>query len=524
VARASDRTGVEGGKSDFVRFSALLDRAPGTFPIVTRCKPAMNKTSTLLFAAAALAGGCATSPAPAPAPAPAAAPAPAPAVAAVTAQLRQAMPKVYPYTAAEIDRVHAGKGLTDCFWVGTLSPQTFNILSPDRAVVYWISQFKLPEGAKLELKGQYPRARYMSFASYNPVGEPVDGLADEAITPDAGSVNPFLPGAQRQGSQRAFSISVQSRAMQSGVRIDPATRQPNTLYVPTDEPTYQVWMRVYAPDAGRGALGGVALPKPVMTLADGRKLEGEAVCREFVVKEAAVRDFRATKEGNKAIFAIAGAKAPYHPAQPGPVAWNGFYNPQFTMANMLVNTPFAAMRERMDTTRRSGFYGTLDNVYMSAYVDNRYGDALVVQGKAPRTPRTLQGNAVLDANVDMRYWSYCKARSIADGAADACLFDEQVPQDASGRYTLVVSTEAARPSNARAECGVAWMSWGVGDGIDNPHGGYMIHRHLRPTASFANSLWSTKKPGDERQVLGDYYPEMTYQAKAAFEARGCPVK
>ena len=115
------------------------------------------------------------------------------------AQLRQATPVAVPFSVAEIDRLHAGKGLTDCFWVGTLSPQTFNILSPDLAVVYWISQFKLPAGAKLELKGQYPRARYMSFASYNPVGQPVDGLADDAIRPDSGSANPFLSGAQRLG-------------------------------------------------------------------------------------------------------------------------------------------------------------------------------------------------------------------------------------------------------------------------------------------------------------------------------------
>ena len=105
-----------------------------------------------------------------------------------------------------------------------------------------------------------------------------------------------------------------------------------------------------------------------------------------------------------------------------------------------------------------------------------------------------------------------------------CLFDEQVPQDANGLYTVVVSTEAARPGNARAECGVAWMPWGVGDGIDNPHGGYMIHRHLKPSPAFTSSLWSTKVPGDERSVLGEYYPETSYQAKATFEARGCPVR
>ncbi len=47
---------------------------------------------------------------------------------------------------------------------------------------------------------------------------------------------------------------------------------------------------------------------------------------------------------------------------------------------------------------------------------------------------------------------------------------------------------------------------------------------MKPSIDFANSLWSTQTLGDERQVLGAYYPEMSYQAKAAFEARGCPVK
>ena len=204
--------------------------------------------------------------------------------------------------------------------------------------------------------------------------------------------------------------------------------------------------------------------------------------------------------------------------------WNSFFNPLFTLANVLINTPFEGLRSRMDATRRSGFYGTLDNFYMTTYVDKRYGDALVIQGKAPRTPRTVKGAAVLNADVDLRYWSICKGRSIHDGAVDACLFDEQVPQDGAGRYTVLVSAPESRPANARAECGVAWMPWGVGDGMDNSHGGYVILRHMKPSPGFTRSLWSTKVPGDETAVLGDYYPAANYESKAAFEARGCPVK
>ena len=77
--------------------------------------------------------------------------------------LRKGTPQVKP--AAEIDRVQAGKGLADCFRVATLSHNTFNILIPDLGVVFWISQFRLQAGSKIELKGQYARARYLSFAS-----------------------------------------------------------------------------------------------------------------------------------------------------------------------------------------------------------------------------------------------------------------------------------------------------------------------------------------------------------------------
>lgn len=84
--------------------------------------------------------------------------------------LTRARPAIHPFSAAEIDRVSGASGLTDCFWVGTLSPTTFNILIPDTSLVYWITQFRLPAGARLEFKGQYPHGRYLSFNSYNPTG------------------------------------------------------------------------------------------------------------------------------------------------------------------------------------------------------------------------------------------------------------------------------------------------------------------------------------------------------------------
>ncbi|RQO59807.1 hypothetical protein DBR47_10530 [Paucibacter sp. KBW04] len=446
------------------------------------------------------------------------------AAADVAQRLRQATPSVQPYTAEEIARRHAGKGLSDCFWTGTLKSDTFNILSPDLGVVYWIAQFKLPVGASLSLEGEFPHARYLSFASYNPMGQPVDSLSDLLIRPAPGSSNPFLPGADRQAKQRQYTVALQPRDLQAGQRVDEAQRPPNTLFMPDEAGVYQLWMRVYVPDQGRDVKGGVALPRPQLRLASGHRLDGEALCRAIGVPEAAVRDYRSTAEGNRALFKIPGARAPYHPAQPAPVSWNSFFNPLHTLSNVLINTPFEGMRSRIDASRRSGFYGTLDNSYMTTYLDDRYGQTLLLRGKAPRTAVTWRGGPKMTGELDMRYWSLCKGRSIADGAVDACLFDEQVPLNEQGRYNIVVSSPAHRPANARAECGVAWLPWGEGDGIGNPHGGYLIFRHLLPSPAFAHSLAKVQKPGEERQVLGDYYPDLAYQDKAAFEARGCPAR
>jgi hypothetical protein len=45
-----------------------------------------------------------------------------------------------------------------------------------------------------------------------------------------------------------------------------------------------------------------------------------------------------------------------------------------------------------------------------------------------------------------------------------CPFDEEIPPDRSGFYTIVVSLPEDRPATATVQCGVAWMDWGKGTG------------------------------------------------------------
>src|ERR1035438_3888529 len=94
-----------------------------------------------------LSAGCVT------APAPAVAPASTPAATVASRppgmpDLARARPEIHAFSAEEIDRVSGRSGLTDCFWVGTVSPTTFNILIPDSGLVYWLTQFRLPAGAR----------------------------------------------------------------------------------------------------------------------------------------------------------------------------------------------------------------------------------------------------------------------------------------------------------------------------------------------------------------------------------------
>ena len=431
-------------------------------------------------------------------------------------------PKVEPFSAQAIEDMGRKSGLTTCFWVGTVSPQTFNILIPDSGVVYWIAQFKLPAGSELSLRGQYPHARHISFNTYDASGVPVDRINDLLIAPASGSMNPFLPNAQRDAAQRDYSVRlIEGAPAVQGIAAVDAQRAPNTVHAAAAGGLHQLWYRVYVPDRGRDVRGGVPLPQPVLRLADGRTLEGAELCKEIAVTEGAVRDVRLPEPALKKLFELPSSTTPVHPAQTPP-RWNAFFNSPLSLSNILIGTPYEAVRARMDSTRRGGFYSTIDNTYMSAYIDSRLGDTLVLRARAPSTPRTLSGETTMQP-AQLRYWSLCKYRSLADTAVDACLYDEQVALDTLGHYTILISSAANRPANARAECGVTWLDWGQG-GFENPQGGYLAFRHMMPSAKFKQSLFATQKPGDEQATLGEYYPASSYHSKAQFEALGCPAR
>lgn len=122
----------------------------------------------------------------------------------------------------------------------------------------------------------------------------------------------------------------------------------------------------------------------------------------------------------------------------------------------------------------------------------------------------------------MRYWSICQNESAVTTRYVACLYDEQVPLDRDGYYTIAVSSEQERPANAHAGCGVAWLNWGTrGDGVDRPTAGSLLMRHLLPSPSFPQTFRNVVTPGTEARVLGPYLPAGSYMSREQFEAKGC---
>lgn len=386
-----------------------------------------------------------------------------------------------------------------CFWAAQDDPSLLNVAFPDSAANYWLGTVALPPGARMELRGRYPYARYMSFNVYNPQLAPFDGLGDSRISPDVGSENPMVPGAQRGVLARSYTVTIVGGA-------PPAQRAPNTIYAGS-APAAAMLYRVYVPDTGRDDTGGVGLPEMTLILADGTRLEGARAC--------AVLDAAEVPPVVNEIDAGASTPAPPAPVGPAtdPLEWALFANAVYSTSVWLRGTPLEPAREVVPKTRSGGFLSNVDNQYVSAIGHRSLGPVLVLEGTAPRTPRTEAGNEQMEEG-DLRYWSLC-TNDRPSTRVVGCVFDEHVPLRAGRRYTVVVSQPGDRPANARPECGVAWLPWGA-----DPES-LVILRHMLPNPGFAQAIQQIPDLGREQETMGEYLPSGNHTTTAEFETRGC---
>ncbi len=369
---------------------------------------------------------------------------------------------------------------TTCqFSLTRLDASTTNVLAVDTNAVYWGGTYAGLPGTRIRIEGRFPHARYMSWNLYDSAARPVDALSDAQLSP--------VP----DGGYTAF--------IEFGAR--PAQPAPNTIYS-GDARGGTFLYRVYVPDPGQDAKGGVPLPKVSLEPAGGSGgAPGIDACRELQAPYA--------WQLNSLIESGPAMPDPTDDGNgfPGrnPPSWRLFTNLCASAVDVMLDNEDGEQFHPNATERCGdgpGFLSNRDIAYIFAPTSRGFGEVLTLRGRAPRPGQ-------------LRYWSFCQYEP-ASQRVIACRRDDGVKVGPRGYYRIVVSTAESRPSNARRACGVTWLPWGP-----QPQG-LLIYRHMLPAPSFRRAIQSVGEPGKEKQVLGPLYPRGRYlEDAAAFEKRGC---
>lgn len=401
-------------------------------------------------------------------------------------------------------------GPRSCFWLrGPHSADPYiNLAYPDSSVFYWAAVFSIPEGATLEIKGEFAHARYQSFISYDERGRPIESLADYLIQPGDGASNPYRSGENRNAENRSYSVRVlnEAPAAERAIGEYNQNQRSNVLHTPAYGDGQQtILYRIYLPDVGRWPDGGVALPAPVLTLAHGETLDGKDAC-----------DALRSRQRLQISADAAGIPASVYRDllnQPGkPDTW-----PAQVPARWYIQLDRPSLigiytGEMSANPRRSegGFYPNLDNQYIRTIVNRKHGKVFMLHGKMPTTPKTFDRSDSME-DAELRYWSLCSNQGFANTRVNACLFDEEVPLDRNGFYTIVISREADRPRNATKACGIAWLPMADdGDGMFDEDVTIVQIRNMLASPDFPHAIQRVEQQDQLEAVMGPYLPKTMY--------------
>jgi len=360
-----------------------------------------------------------------------------------------------------------------CAWRTIANRETLNVAYPDADATYWGTGYRLGPGERLVLRGEFPGARYFSFVTYDDVGTPVDSRADRQVEPDPGSANPFRPGAPPATAVgRNYRVELSADALPGDGGEAIAIRAPGSTAKPV---TGSILYRVYVPDDPGSPSGGAALPSVSLVRADGNE-HPVPTCERPGTNPDVVRLI----EEN--------GPATDRPAPPAPV----FIRPT-TTANLFANP---------------------DNVYVATLLAYRPGVVVVLRGLAPTFPDTRAGASPALA-TDVRYWSFCTNEWRKPYPVTDCAADFEIPLDAGGNYTFVVSTPEDRPSNATVDHGVAWLDWG-----DTGTDVLLLARQMLASSGFPGAA-ARLEPGEPAiPAMGAWAPRGVYCEPAVFEGGG----
>ena len=407
-----------------------------------------------------------------------------------------------------------------CPWTLRLYADVTNVAFPDQYANYFI--LRLPgegpipatPGSSLTITGLYPHARYISFTSYTPQTQALDGVNDLNIDPDPGSVNPFVPGAARYlpDTRRHYTVTALAGQRPDG--------RHNTVYTTSRDgshtaPDFNIIFRTYRPDSGFSPGGGEPLPSVTWNVNGQHIPVGDS-------SQCSDSNTLASDQFNQGVAETSLPTVLPGGCYPGrnPPLWHKFLNlPSSYVQGTDSTCPTG--QGASDTVYpvsshlpTGGFLENLDNKYISALLNADYfGPVIVIQSRIPSTPDTFNHAAVMGSG-QLRYWSMCTNDPISTRFFGCLMDDNTVRLDAAGDYCLVISSSANRPRNADVRHHVNWLPYGP------LHTDVTIERNMLPSADFAQSIQRAGY-GTEPHDLGVYFPAAKYVKVADFERTGC---
>jgi len=434
----------------------------------------------------------------------------------------------------------------DLFWGGPkgmqysslLGAQSYQLsrLYPDAGTSYFDAWFYLPKNGKLIIEGEYGHQRYFSYtAAAYLSGDQLgygDFLIDRDIKPLSGSFNPFDPTNHRDVNPRNYAVYLINGTA-------PKDREPNTLYTGTDniiKNHVHLELRNYIPDVGYDGTGcapldeleGYGLPRVSLEL-DGKTFTGKAM-RAILRAKTLEESPGSTVEDwvKKVRNSYSPESAPSLPQAAEPYYFQRFWSTGYSAYGAFILDP----KERVEAypiDESGGLNASPDCVYVFAFVSLARGKVFVVNAKMPKFSKTKHGQKKWDKHDQLRYWSASSGGALPSGWGWDTVYDEEMPLDDKGKFTLVMSWPEDRPVNARTECGVKWLDFGSGEGRYIGARNwvnilYMRYQHLSKT--WRESPANIPQPTPENpipldhHVMQDYYPLAKYMSKTDFELLG----
>ncbi|BBA36093.1 hypothetical protein sS8_4163 [Methylocaldum marinum] len=392
--------------------------------------------------------------------------------------------------------------------------------------VYWFIQGipVHPPGGHFRFRGEFPAARYMSWQNHDFVGNSMALLADTDIVPDRGQ-NPFQPDTPYSPGS-AYTVDL----LDIPPEVRPS-RPANILYggyrYDGRETEYNaVAYRVYLPDPGTDALGGVPRPDFYFVVDDPEKTSEEDIrkmCEEMrgiqeTVKEAVIALVEGTEssdDGQNPLLSDGMQENPRRHVIDGPSATGAFPQP----STSLFDSDWALYWAVTPNPNGRGTFFNAQTGYLLVLLNPSRDEVTVMRFRAPTFPDTQgvqTGDGTPDeisGNEQLRYWSLCMHDTASLWSTAGCLYDAQVIRDDDGYVTFAVSAPESRPANA-----ANWL----------PAAGSLpalILRHMQPNPAFTEAvLYYSGAKADPAAIaahMGEYFPLVGTCARTEFERDRC---